>query len=208
MELDDLKKNWKTLNEQMPQRPIADDAQVMALIERCKAGTGKSLHKLVGVQRLSLMLGGGVLLLWLILGILVYSHITDAELRVKMLAVLLFMGATVVIGGWWDYKCYCWTRDTRVDEMSVSEVSRRMVTLRRWMCNEVWAMSVWAVLFNALYFWMMGLHHAPATLQAIVIGCFVIIDFSVIYFIYKKLIYKHLNNIKANIEELEDLCNE
>ena len=44
--------------------------------------------------------------------------------------------------------------------------------------------------------------------QDIQITLFVEIDSLIIYILYKKVIYKHLDNIKKNIEELKDICTE
>ena len=45
-------------------------------------------------------------------------------------------------------------------------------------------------------------------LAIILLICYIIWDVILIYFIYKRLIYKHLDNIKKNIEELKDICTE
>lgn len=92
--------------------------------------------------------------------------------------------------------------------MSVSEVSRRMTIFRQWTKYEVIAISAWIVLFNALNYWVMEYHLASPGLQAALITLFVVFDALIIYILYKKIIYKHLNNIKTNIEELKDICTE
>ena len=48
----------------------------------------------------------------------------------------------------------------------------------------------------------------PLIAQAAMLGFCVIWDVILIYFIYKKVVYKHLDSIKKNIEELEDICTE
>ncbi len=48
----------------------------------------------------------------------------------------------------------------------------------------------------------------PLGVQAVLLICYIIWDVILIYFIYKRLIYKHLDNIKKNIEELKDICTE
>ena len=47
-----------------------------------------------------------------------------------------------------------------------------------------------------------------ASVQALLITLFVVFDALIIYILYKKVIYKHLDNIKKNIEELKDICTE
>ena len=88
--------------------------------------------------------------------------------------------------------------------MSVAEVSRRMATFRYWTRYEVWAVAVWAVIFTALFYWVMDYYTMPLIAQAAMLGFCVIWDVILIYFIYKK----HLDSIKKNIEELEDICTE
>ena len=47
MELDELKKSWNALNEQLQKEPIADEQQITELIAGYKANTRKSLGRLV-----------------------------------------------------------------------------------------------------------------------------------------------------------------
>ena len=109
---------------------------------------------------------------------------------------------------WWDWKTYRWNKNTRIDEMGVAEVSRRMTTFRQWTRYEVMGISIWIILFNILNYWVMEYHLAPASVQALLITLFVVFDALIIYILYKKVIYKHLDNIKKNIEELKDICTE
>jgi membrane protein DedA with SNARE-associated domain len=70
---------------------------------------------------------------------------------------------------------------------------------------EVIAISVWAVLFTCLYYYLVGLYHKPLLFQVIIISLLLLVDVCIIYLVYKKLIYSHLDTIKKNIEELEGL---
>lgn len=56
--------------------------------------------------------------------------------------------------------------------------------------------------------WLMDNYMLPLGVQAVLLICYIIWDVILIYFIYKRLIYKHLDNIKKNIEELKDICTE
>ena len=69
-------------------------------------------------------------------------------------------------------------------------------------------LAVKNILFNILNYWVMEYHLAPASVQALLITLFVVFDALIIYILYKKVIYKHLDNIKKNIEELKDICTE
>ena len=92
--------------------------------------------------------------------------------------------------------------------MPVAEVSRRMSTVRYWTHYEVWAVAIWTIVFTALFYWVMDYYMLPLGVQAVLLICYIIWDVILIYFIYKRLIYKHLDNIKKNIEELKDICTE
>ena len=61
---------------------------------------------------------------------------------------------------------------------------------------------------DCIRYWVMEYHLAPASVQALLITLFVVFDALIIYILYKKVIYKHLDNIKKNIEELKDICTE
>ena len=208
MELDELKKSWNALNEQLQKEPIADEQQITELIAGYKANTRKSLGRLVVIQRFSIGMGAvglaALLLIWLLLPTFGFNE----QLQGKIVALLGFIAISILIGMWWDWKTYLWNRNTRVDEMSVAEVSRRMTTFRCWTRYEVWAVAIWAVIFTALFYWVMDYYTMPLIVQAIMLGFCIIWDVILIYFIYKKVIYKHLDSIKKNIEELEDICTE
>ena len=190
MELDELKKSWNALNEQLQKEPIADEQQITELIAGYKANTRKSLGRLVVIQRFSIGIGticlATLLLIWLLLPIAI----------------------SILAGMWWDWKTYRWNKNTHIEEMSVAEVSRRMTTFRQWTKYEVMGISIWIILFNILNYWVMEYHLMSVGVQAILITLFVVFDALIIYILYKKVIYKHLDNIKKNIEELKDICTE
>lgn len=208
MELDELKKSWNALNEQLQKEPIADEKQITELIASCKGNTRKSLGHLVILQRLSIGVGAIALviltLIWLLLPTLGISE----HIQGKITAFLIFIVISMLVGIWWDWKTYRWSRATHIDEMSVAEVSRRIAIFRQWTKHEVIAASVWIILFNILNYWVMGYHLKSAGTQAALITFFVVFDAVIMYILYKKIIYKHLNNINKNIEELKDICTE
>ena len=208
MELDELKKSWNALNEQLQKEPIADEKQITELIAGYKNNTRKSLGRLVVIQRFSIGFGAiglaAILLIWLLLPTFGFNE----HLQGKIAAFLAFTTVSILAGIWWDWKTYRWNKATRIDEMSVAEVSRRMTVFRQWTQYEVIAISAWIILFNILNYWVMEYHLASAGVQVALIAFFVIFDTLIIYLLYKKIIYKHLNHIKKNIEELKDICTE
>ena len=208
MELDDLKKSWAALDKQLQRAPVADAGRLAELINTHKTHARRSLKSLSGLLRASVIIGIAALLIMGIIALEMPQEIKDAQVRIKTLVVMTFIAITVIVGLWWDIKSYRWIKSIRVDEMPVVEVSRRITTFKRWVKYEVVAICVWAVLFNGLYYWLMGFHNAPALLQALVIATFIACDAVIIYVLYKKLLYKHLDNINKNIEELKDICTE
>lgn len=210
MELDELKKSWNALDRQLQKEPIANEKQIAKLIARYKANTRKGIGKLIGVQRFSIGIGVAFISLLLTIWLLplFFQDNTYWQQQFNILILILFFGASILTGLFWDYKCYRWLTDTRIEEMPIVTISQRMTRFRQWARYEVIAISIWTVLFNTLYYWVMGFHKSGWQLQIIVITLFAILDAATIYLMYKKLIYKHLNDIKKNIEELKDVCTE
>ena len=112
----------------MQKEPIADEQQITELIAGYKANTRKSLGRLVVIQRFSIGMGAvglaALLLIWLLLPTFGFNE----QLQGKIVALLGFIAISILIGMWWDWKTYRWNKNTRIDEMGVAEVSRRMTT--------------------------------------------------------------------------------
>ena len=185
MELDELKKSWNALDEQLKKEPIADEKQIAGMIAEYKANARKSIGRLTGWQRFSIGIGVVGLALLLVIWLLPSIFQITEEWQPKINTLVIFVGISILIGIWWDHKNYRWIRNTRIDEM-----------------------PVWVIIFNVLNYWVMGYYKASFGVQATLIAFFVLCDVAIIYLLYKKVAYKHLNDIKKNIEELEDICTE
>lgn len=209
MELDELKKTWHVVDSQLTKKALVDEQEMAKLISGGKASTKRSIGRLSLLQRVSLCVGGGLLLLfilaWIFLPDLMGAHY---GLTRRILALLIFLALSLVAGLLWDWRMLRSLKAIRIDEMSIVEVSRRMNAFRRNMHCETVAACIWVVLFNGLYFWVMGYHHAPFATQALIITLFLAADALIIYVLYKKVMYRHLNDIRKNIEELKDICTE
>ena len=121
MELDELKKSWNALNEQLQKEPIADEQQITELIAGYKANTRKSLGRLVVIQRFSIGMGAvglaALLLIWLLLPTFGFNE----QLQGKIVALLGFIAISILIGMWWDWKTYRWNKDTRIGDTKITK---------------------------------------------------------------------------------------
>lgn len=208
MELDELKQSWNKLNQQLEKDTIADENEITNLVSKYKANTDKSLKRLTGWQRLSISLGFVGLFILLIVCLLPSVFHIGETYQSKVNALIIFFAISLIIGICWDYQNYVSIKSIRVDSMPVAEVSKRMLKFRQWMKYEVIAISIWIILFNVVNYWVMDYYLESANTQALLILFFLTCDVVIIYFLYKKIAYKHLNKIKKNIEDLKDICTE
>ena len=102
MNLEELKKSWNTLDQQLQKEQIANGKQIKELIEGCKSGTKRSISRILGLQRISMVTGGIVLLLLGVALIVMPVVLDDSDMRARISLFLLFIGVSIVIGIWWD----------------------------------------------------------------------------------------------------------
>ena len=208
MELEDLKKSWQTLDKHLQKQDITTEEQVEQLIACYKQKTRRRLGSLMSLQRASLSIG---LLALLVIGticLLLTSWVEDTDTLTKWQVVLVYLAATLIVGGGWDWHTYRYIQKTRVDLLPIAEVSRRILKLRLWTRQEVVAISLWVLLFGGIYYWVRDFYLLPAAIQAINISIFILFEVAIIWLLYQKFIYKHLNQIKKDIEDLKDVCTE
>ena len=208
MELDELKKAWNAPDNRLNRTPLASEEDIERLIASGRTRTRKSLGDLSLMQRLSLAVGAVFLLLLVPLWLWTPGFLEDRLSTERFGVLLVFIALSLVAGLAWDWKTNRWVQATRIDEMSVVEVSRRMAVFGRQMRNEVIAICLWVVVFNGLNFWVMGYHLAPVPTRALVIALMLLLDVVLILVLYKKVLYKYLDDIHKNIEELKDICTE
>ena len=191
MELDELKKAWNAPDNRLNRTPLASEEDIERLIATGRTRTRKSLADLSLMQRLSLAVGAVFLLLLVPLWLWTPGFLEDRLSTERFGVLLVFIALSLVAGLAWDWKTNRWVRATRIDEMSVVE-----------------AICLWVVVFNGLNFWVMGYHLAPVPTRALVIALMLLLDVVLILVLYKKVLYKYLNDIHKNIEELKDICTE
>ena len=124
-----------------------------------------------------------LLVIWLLPSIFQINE----EWQPKINTLVIFVGISILLGIWWDHKNYRWIRNTKIDEMPVAIVSKRMASFRRWTRYEIIAISVWVIVFNVLNYWVMGYYKASFGVQATLIAFFVLCDIAIIYLLYKKV---------------------
>lgn len=209
MELDELKKSWNALDNKLEQHPLLNEKEMNDLIAAGRKQTRQGLRRLSLVQGISLCIGIILFAVLILAWLFVPDFLTGQGKPSQRIFVLLaFLIASLLIGVIWDWKTFQWVKSIEIDRMSVVEVSRRMTIFRKRLKQEIIAVCVWVVVFNALNFWVMGYHLASPATQAVVIALLAVADALIIYLFYKKVIYKHLNDIHKNIEELKDICTE
>lgn len=208
MELDELKKTWNRLDERLKQEPVTDSRQIEALIASYKSKAGHGVQRLARNQRLSMWLGGLAGIVLLVGGGLFSFLQLEGPLKLKMPVLLLFLTLSIAGGVWWDRKTYHWLRRLKVDEMSPLEVSRHIVTLYSWTRAEVVAVALWSILFALVDYWVMDFYRLPLTGQLVYFVLVMLFLALVVGVAYWRLVYRHLDDIKKNIEELKTICTE
>lgn len=208
MELDELKKTWNRLDERLKQEPVTDSRQIEALIASYKSKAGHGVQRLARNQRLSMWLGGLAGIVLLVGGGLFSFLQLEGPLKMKMPVLLLFLTLSIAGGVWWDRKTYHTLRRLKVDEMSPLEVSRHIVTLYSWTRAEVVAVALWSILFALVDYWVMDFYRLPLTGQLVYFILVMLFMALVVGVAYWRLVYRHLDDIKKNIEELKTICTE
>lgn len=208
MELEELKKSWQTLDNRLQKQNITTEERVEALIESYRRKTTRRLGNIQSLLRASLAIGIVLLGIIGIVAVLLPTWYDNEETLLKLQVVLAFIAFTLLAGGCWDWWTYRYIRQIRVDLLPIAEVSRRIVRLRLWTRQEAAVISLWVLLFGGIYYWGMEFYRLPAYAQAVILGVFVLFEAAIIYLLYQKLIYKNLNQIKKDIEDLKDVCTE
>lgn len=205
MELDDFKKSWSALDKQLQKENIVDEEQIAKLIAKYQLGAKKGINRINCWQRFSVLLG--VVAIMVLIGILIIapSVLLDIMVQPKSVVMAVFIGLTFVFGMWWDIKTYRWSCATKVAEMPVVTVIERINTFRQWIKYEVIAITIWSITFVGLYYWLAECYTLPILAQIVMIILFAFLISVVLYFIYKKMIYKNLDKIKKNLDELKEL---
>lgn len=204
MELDELKKTWHRLDEQLKEKPLAGEEQIARIVEQCKGQARHSLSCINGFQRWSLWGAGAVMLVALIAA---FIHLPEvpAERLDKYYVLLAFIALSFIAALVWDFFSYRLVRDIKVDQMPVAEVARRMELFHRRTNREVVGISGWLLLCTGVQYWYYELYLWPATTQLTYVGLILLFDALLVYLLYKHLIYKPMHNAEKNIRRINKL---
>ncbi|MDR1004190.1 MAG: hypothetical protein LBL97_04185 [Prevotellaceae bacterium] len=202
MELEDLKKSWHTLDNKLQQAHVTDEQQLVQLIAGHKADTHRSIRRLATWQRISMWLS--VLIIIPICLSLVQASPWGSSGNV----IAIFYMATLLVGMVWDYTTLRLLMRIKIDEMPVIEVATQMARYRRWIRNEIYVGCVWFLIFVGLQYWHLHIYDKPWGGQFFFFLFLIGICVILVYLFYKKVVYKHLNEIDKNVDELKDICTE
>lgn len=204
MELDDLKKTWSRLDEQLKERPLAGEEQIARIVEQHKGQARHSLSCINGFQRWSLW-GAGAVLLVALIAAFVHLPKVPAERLDKYYVLLAFIALSFVASLVWDFFSYRLVRGIKMDLMPVAEVARRMECFHRRTNREVVGISCWLLLCTGVQYWYNDIYLWPATAQMLYVGVILLFDALLVYLLYKYLIYKPMRNAEKNIHHINKL---
>ena len=200
MELDDFKKTWGELDNQLQKAPLAGDEQISRIVSECSGETRRSLDRIKEFMRWSLW-GAGTFLLLLIL-FSIYLRPTAENQQGKFYLFWGFLFASFLVAFAWDIYTYRLVRGIRVDTMSVAEVSRRIAYFHRRTNYEVIALSAWIVIYTFFCYWYRQLYEVSLLAQIFYFGVTLLIDALVINLLYRHKIYKPMRHAEENIRRL------
>lgn len=199
MDLDEIKKNWNALNQELQQQNLTDREYIIHLINQQRKKTNGKLKLMAKLQRMSTIIGITALLSIAIAAAFWengWEHYTSPA---------IFAALGLSWGLWWDNRMHRLINSIRTDTMPVAEVCRYMAILSRYTQYEVWITSIWTVIFSGLLYWSLNYWQRPPLQQIWLITALVLADVTIIGTLYYRLIYKHIKDIKQDIEELKHL---
>ena len=208
MELDKLKESWQSLDEHLQRHSMTDERNIAELITAHKNSIKHGVGRLAYTQRWGMIIGALFFIAIIVVSLFSLTRIEDAILRQRLYTLVIFCLVLLALGGVWDWYTYKKIKEIHIDRMSILEVSKRMITIHKLACYEVIAICVLIPISTAILYFILGYQHYPANTQILIITITLIADILILYYIYKKLLFRHLNNIRTNINELKDLCTE
>lgn len=205
MEIDDLKRSWNQLDEQLQKEKIVDEDKLAELISNYESNANTKLGYLTRWQKVSVIAGTAGLFFLAFITTLLPTLVENEVARSKIMVMVAILAVTLVFASLWDLKTYIFSKNTNIYEMPLLTVIERMNKFKRWIKNELYIISAWIIMFTIFVFWVMGYYNEPWHIQAIFITFFIAFDVTVIYIFYKKIFYDNWKELQKNLDELKEL---
>lgn len=196
MELDDLKKTWKTVDEKLQQQTLLTDEEVMKIAHRKRSNAQAVINK---------MLRDNLLILLCTVLLLAYCLASDMVQRNALGGLLLYaLPIVAAIALPWGMYTMRYLHRTNVTDMPLKTVIARINRYRFWMSMERVA-GVAILLFFALAsiirlrVWTLG-----GWLPWVLCGIWVV-GFVVYMLLVNRMVFRRLKSIAKNLEELKEI---
>lgn len=191
MELEDLKKSWNALDEQLKSQKFVKDEDICRLIQN----TGKNISAIGQMNRRALAIAIPLLLLSTI------GYFREG-LFYDPFYIMVFILALPALC--WDLFCLHYLKKTNIEEMPLVKVIARLNRFHSWMIGERVAGIAFVLILAAVFFYD---RHVWQASTGVIIFFFVFwgLCFGFILWIYQKKIMTRIKDIKKNLSELKEL---
>ncbi len=190
MELEELKKSWNAFDEHLKDKELIKEEELGQLLQH----TNKGIH---AIARLNIKL---ILISLPILVLFLAEIIMHGRLNPIYIIILLTWIPAFV----WDIFTTRFLQHTKVDEMPLVEVIKRVNRIHQWVIQERIIATIFLLVLAALSFiywqiWQYGIG---------MISLFVLLwggGLVLILWIYRKKFLNRIQEIKKNLAELNEL---
>ena len=193
MELDELKKSWNMLDEQLKDKKIINDEEIGKLI----GYTEKSIH---AIARLNLKL----IFISLAIFILLFVNIVVNE-KLNLIFLILTIAMIPALG--WDMFTTRYMQRTQIDEMPLVEVIGRVNRLHRWMINErmIGLAFIFILAIASFFYWQIWQYGMMITLMFCLLWGSGI---AFVLWVFQQSYMRRIKEIQKNLDELNEVINE
>ncbi len=190
MELDDLKKTWNLIDEQLKDKELIREEDISRLIT--KAGSG--------IAGLSRLLVRGIIAAVIILGIVSAIMLMDQHFD-WFFTILLIVAVPALA---WDLFTVRYLSQTKMDGMPLVEVIGRINRYYRWVIIEEVVAMLLVLTMAVLFFIDRGIWHLSTVSVLFFFGLWAV-AIGMLYWIYQKKAIHHIREIRKNLNELKEL---
>ena len=190
MELEELKKSWKVLDEHLKDKVLIKEEELSKLI----AHAGKGIHAIASLNIKLILISLPILILFLA-EVLLHNRLNP----IYVIILLAWIPALC-----WDIVTTRFLQRTQIDEMPLVEVISRVYRIQRWTIRErLFAIAFLLILaiLSFIYWqvWQYGM--------GMMIFFFLLWGggLGLILWIYRKKFLNRIHEIKKNLRELNEL---